>query len=67
MIQNAMFVAGFGVALINERGVTDECVAFDDPRLQFKLPTASFVVRVNSRSRTAAVRTLIDEITSTLR
>ena len=59
-------IAGFGVALINERGVTDECVPFDDPRLQLAAPTASFVVRVNSRSRTAAVRTLIDDITATL-
>ena len=30
------------------------------------MPTASFVVRVNSRSRTSAVRTLVDEIHDTL-
>lgn len=59
-------VAGFGIALINERGVTGECAIYEDPRLNAELPTASFVVRVNSRSRTAAVRTLIDEITDTL-
>ncbi len=31
------------------------------------LPTASFVVRVNSRSRTTAVRTLVDDIGETLK
>ncbi len=58
--------AGFGVALINERGVTDECPTWEIPGLDFAMPTASFVVRVNSRSRTTAVRTLVDEILATL-
>jgi DNA-binding transcriptional LysR family regulator len=58
--------AGFGIALINERGVTHECPAWDVPGLDAPLPTASFVVRVNSRSRTTAVRTLVDDIRATL-
>lgn len=58
--------AGFGVALINERGVTDECPPWEVPGLRVDLPTASFVVRVNSRSRTTAVRTLVDEIQASL-
>lgn len=58
--------AGFGVAVINERGVTDECPQWDVPGLDTEMPTASFVVRVNSRSRTTAVRTLVDEIRETL-
>jgi len=58
--------AGFGVAVINERGLTDECVAFRDERITADMPCASFVIRVNSRSRTTAVRTLIDDITATL-
>ncbi|MFK7916940.1 MAG: LysR family transcriptional regulator [Ilumatobacter sp.] len=58
--------AGFGVAVINERGVTDECPTWDMPELQADLPDVSFVVRVNSRSRTTAVRTLVDEIRQTL-
>ncbi|MEP1124239.1 MAG: LysR substrate-binding domain-containing protein [Ilumatobacter sp.] len=59
--------AGFGVALINERGVTSECPSWEVPGLRVALPTASFVVRVNSRSRTTAVRTLVDEIHASLR
>jgi DNA-binding transcriptional LysR family regulator len=59
--------AGFGVALINERGVTDECREWNVPGLGADLPTASFVVRVNSRSRTTAVRTLVDDIGETLK
>lgn len=58
--------AGFGVALINERGVTEECLVWEVPGLDDAMPTASFVVRVNSRSRTSAVRTLVDEIQETL-
>lgn len=58
--------AGFGVALINERGVTAECPLWDAPAKLAKMPTGSFVVRVNSRSRTTAVRTLVDEIRSSL-
>lgn len=58
--------AGFGVALINERGVTGECPSWDVPGLRVDLPAASFVVRVNSRSRTTAVRTLVDEIHASL-
>jgi DNA-binding transcriptional LysR family regulator len=58
--------AGFGIALINERGVTDECQIWEPPRLTAAMPTASFIVRVNSRSRTTAVRTLVDEIRDTL-
>lgn len=58
--------AGFGVALINERGITDECPAWVVPGLETEIPDASFVVRVNSRSRTTAVRTLVDEIRTTL-
>ncbi len=58
--------AGFGIALINERGVTAECQRWEPPGEIIAMPTASFVVRVNSRSRTAAVRTLIDEICATL-
>ncbi len=58
--------AGFGVAVINERGVTEECLPWEVPGLEVDLPTASFVVRVNSRSRTTAVRTLVDEIGQTL-
>jgi DNA-binding transcriptional LysR family regulator len=59
--------AGFGIALINERGVTDECQIWDPPGLTAAMPTASFIVRVNSRSRTTAVRTLVDEIRDTLK
>jgi DNA-binding transcriptional LysR family regulator len=58
--------AGFGIALINERGVTDECQIWDPPGHTAAMPTASFIVRVNSRSRTTAVRTLVDEIRDTL-
>lgn len=58
--------AGFGVAVINERGVTDECPKWDEYGLDAEMPTVSFVVRVNSRSRTSAVRTLVDEIRNTL-
>ncbi|MDA3031159.1 MAG: LysR substrate-binding domain-containing protein [Actinomycetota bacterium] len=58
--------AGFGVALINARGVTEECPIWEFPKMNTPLPTASFVVRVNSRSRTSAVRTLVDEIQDTL-
>ncbi len=58
--------AGFGVALINERGVTGECPSWEVPGLRVDLPAASFVVRVNSRSRTTAVRTLVDEIHASL-
>lgn len=58
--------AGFGVALINERGVTDECSPWELPGLDTEMPTASFILRVNSRSRTSAVRTLVDEIQATL-
>lgn len=57
---------GFGVALINERGVSDECPRWDVPALDHEMPDASFVIRVNSRSRTVAVRTLVDEIRNTL-
>ncbi len=59
--------AGFGVAVINERGVTDECMPWEVPGLEIEMPAVSFVVRVNSRSRTTAVRTLVDEIGQTLR
>lgn len=59
-------IAGIGVAILNERGVTDECATWTMPGLDVGLPTASFVLRVNSRSRTSAVRTLIDEIVATL-
>ncbi len=58
--------AGFGVALINERGVTEECPSWHMPGLGDAMPNTSFVVRVNSRSRTSAVRTLVDEIRATL-
>jgi DNA-binding transcriptional LysR family regulator len=58
--------SGFGVALINGRGVTEECPIWEFPELNSPMPTASFVVRVNSRSRTSAVRTLVDEIHDTL-
>ncbi len=58
--------AGFGVALINERGVTAECPVWTAPDELLGMPTASFVVRVNSRSRTTAVRTLVDEIRASL-
>lgn len=58
--------AGFGVALINERGVTAECPLWDAPAQLGEMPTGSFVVRVNSRSRTTAVRTLVDEIRTSL-
>ena len=54
--------AGLGVALINERGVTEECPPWEVTELEAEIPTAAFVVRVNSRSRTTAVRTLVDEI-----
>jgi len=59
--------AGLGVAVINERGITDECPAWEIAGLEAGMPTASFVVRVNSRSRTTAVRTLVDEIGEMLR
>lgn len=58
--------AGFGVALINERGITEECSPWEAPGSAAEMPTASFVVRVNSRSRTSAVRTLVDEIHASL-
>ncbi len=58
--------AGFGVALINARGVTDECQRWEPPGSGIELPAASFIVRVNSRSRTTAVRTLVDDICATL-
>ncbi len=58
--------AGFGVAMINERGVVGECLVWQVPGSDRSMPTASFVVRVNSRSRTTAVRTLVDEIHATL-
>lgn len=58
--------AGFGVAVINERSITEECSVWKVPGLRSELPMASFVVRVNSRSRTTAVRTLVDEILSSL-
>lgn len=58
--------SGFGVALINARGVTDDCPEWKVEGLSADLPTASFVVRINSRSRTAAVRTLVDDIVDTL-
>jgi len=59
--------AGLGVAVINERGVTEECSSWEVAELDANMPTASFVVRVNSRSRTTAVRTLVDEIGQMLR
>jgi DNA-binding transcriptional LysR family regulator len=59
--------AGFGVAVINERGITAQCPPWTMDGLGAPLPTASFIVRVNSRSRTTAVRTLVEEITTTLR
>ena len=58
--------AGFGVALINGRGVTEKCPIWEFPELDTALPTASFNVRFNTRSRTSAVRTLVDEIQGTL-
>jgi DNA-binding transcriptional LysR family regulator len=58
--------AGFGVALINGRGVTEECPIWEFAEVDAVMPIASFIVRVNSRSRTSAVRTLIDEIQNTL-
>ena len=64
-VRNAV-VAGFGVAVLNERCVTDECPTWSAPGLSPELPPASFVIRMNSRSRTAAVRTLVDEIQASL-
>lgn len=64
-VRNAV-VAGFGIALLNERGVTEDCATWTVPGRRSELPSASFVVRVNSRSRTAAVRTLVDEIRASL-
>jgi len=58
--------AGFGVALINERGVTEDCRELEVPGWGPELSTVSFVVRINSRSRTTAVRTLVDDIRATL-
>lgn len=64
-VRNAV-AAGFGVGLLNERGITDECAIWSVPGGAASIPPASFVVRVNSRSRTAAVRTLVDEIRGSL-
>ena len=58
--------AGFGVALLNERGITDACPAWETSDLDPDAAVSSFVVRVNTRSRTSAVRALVDEIRETL-
>jgi DNA-binding transcriptional LysR family regulator len=57
---------GLGVAVLNERGIDDECVPWSIDALDEALPTASFVVRVNRRSRATAVRTLVDDIVEVL-
>ncbi|MFK8023406.1 MAG: LysR family transcriptional regulator [Ilumatobacter sp.] len=59
-------LAGFGVAVINERGRAPQCATWEVPHGEGGLPEISFVVRVNSRSRTTAVRTLVDEIRDSL-
>ncbi len=61
-IRNAI-AAGFGVGVLNERGLSEECKPWTLPDLDESLPQASFVLRVNTRSRSSAVRALVDEIT----
>jgi DNA-binding transcriptional LysR family regulator len=60
-VRNAI-VAGFGVGVLNERSLSKECKPWTHPGLDQSLPQASFVLRVNSRSRSSAVRALVDEI-----
>ncbi len=61
-VRNAI-TAGFGVGVLNQRSLSGDCQPWTLPGLDSSLPQASFVLRVNSRSRSAAVRALADEIT----
>ena len=60
-VRNAI-AAGFGVGVLNERSLSEDCKPWSLSGLNSSLPEASFVLRVNNRSRSSAVRALVDEI-----
>ncbi len=62
-VRNAI-MAGFGVGILHERSVDQGLRPWTTPGLVHDLPMPAFVLRVSSRSRSQAVRALVDEILS---
>ncbi len=58
--------ANLGVAVMNERNSLNEHRVWTREGLEPRLPEVSYVIRVNSRSRSAAVRALVDEFLEAL-
>ncbi len=59
--------AGMGIGVINERGLAPGLVDWAPDGVDTALPEASFVIRTNRRTRSAAVRALVEEFEHDLR